>query len=102
MIQSPSPNGANGRDGRGRFAAGNGGGPGNPYATAVGRLRTALLVAVTEKDLTAVARALIEKAKGGDVAAIRELFDRVLGRPIEADLLERLEALERAIPGRAE
>jgi hypothetical protein len=51
--------------------------------------------AVTAKDIEAVARALVEKAKAGDVPAIRELLDRILGRPVEADLLERLEALER-------
>lgn len=98
MVNPPSPNGSNGRGNRGRFALGNKGGPGNPYASAVGKLRAALLRAVSEKDLAAVARALVDKAKAGDLAAIRELLDRILGRPIEADLLERLEALERAVP----
>lgn len=83
-----------GRDGRGRFAPGNPGGPGNPHASQVGALRAALLAAVTPEDLTAIVGKLVELAKGGDVRAIREVLDRTLGRPIEADLLERLAHLE--------
>jgi hypothetical protein len=47
--------------------------------------------------MAAIARKLIDMAKGGDVAAIRELLTRTLGRPIEADLIERLERLEAAL-----
>jgi len=91
----PSPNGANGRRGAGgRFGPGNPGGPGNPHAAHVGRLRSALLSAVRPEDLDAIARRLVELAKAGEMPAIRELFDRTLGRPTEADLIERLEALE--------
>ena len=93
-MASPSPNGSNGRDARGRFAAGNAGGPGNPHAHHVGQLRSPLLAAVTEKDMRAIAAKLVTLAKGGDVRAIRELFDRTLGRSQEADLVERIERLE--------
>ncbi len=93
-MPSPRPNGANGRDAGGRFAAGNAGGPGNPHAKHVGKLRSALLAAVTEKDMRAIAAKLVTLAKGGDVRAIRELFDRVLGKSQEADLVERIERLE--------
>jgi len=41
--------------------------------------------------------ALVGKAKKGDVVAARVLFDRVLGKPIEADLMARIEALEEQI-----
>jgi ribosomal protein L17 len=78
---------------------GNPGGPGNPHAEQVGRLRSALLNAVTEEDIRQVVSALIGKAKSGDVHAARILFDRVLGKPIEADLLSRIEALERQTGG---
>ena len=77
-----------------RFACGNIGGPGNPHAKQVGALRAALLAAVSTDDLTAIVGKLVELAKGGDVRAIREVLDRTLGRPVEADLLERLEHLE--------
>jgi len=53
-----------------------------------------LLDAVTEDDLRDVIKALVKKAKDGDVAATRILFDRCLGPPIAADILERIEALE--------
>jgi hypothetical protein len=96
---TPSPNGDNGRDEQGRFTAGNNGGPGNPHAAQVGRLRTALLNAVTEDDMREVVLALVGKAKTGDVVAARVLFDRVLGKPIEADLIARIEALEEHVGG---
>jgi hypothetical protein len=76
-----------GRDASGRFAPGNPGGPGaiaherNKRARA---LRQALHDAVTREDMAAVARALIDKAKAGDVAAARELLDRIIGRPLPA------------------
>ncbi|MFG0313127.1 MAG: hypothetical protein ACF8LL_02920 [Phycisphaerales bacterium] len=94
MPDEPSTNGANGRDTRGRFAKGNAGGPGNPLAGRVARLRSALIAAVTDEDMEAVARKLVSMAKEGDVAAIRELLSRTLGKPHEADLLERIESLE--------
>src|SRR5205085_4146516 len=40
---APSPNGGNGHDSQGRFAKGNKGGPGNPFARRVGRLRSLLV-----------------------------------------------------------
>lgn len=92
MIQSPSPNG---RNGDGRFAKGNPGGPGNPQAKAVARLRSAMLEAIGPEDIAAVARQLVALAKSGNVQAAREVLDRCLGRPLEADILERLDALER-------
>lgn len=94
MTDTPSPNGDNGRDTRGRFASGNSGGPGNPHAKHIGRLRSALLSAVTENDMQAVISKLVEMAKAGNVSAIREVFNRTLGKPIEADLIERIEQLE--------
>ena len=93
-MTTPSPNG---RDGRGRFATGWRGGPGNPYAAAVGAWRRALTATLTVDDMTAVYRALIDAAKRGEPWAVRELLDRTLGRPVEADLIERLESLESAM-----
>lgn len=84
----------------GRFLPGNPGGRGNPFAKRVAVLRSALLEAVTPEDIAAVVRALIDKAKSGDVAAIRELIDRCIGKPQETDLFERLEALEASLPQR--
>jgi len=83
----------------GRFLPGNGGGPGNPHAARVAELRSALLGAVTPGDLAAIARSLVQAARSGDVAAAKLVFERVLGRPLEADILDRLEALEQALEG---
>ena len=50
--------------------------------------------AVTAEDMRAVALKLVEMAKEGHVQAIRELIDRCVGKPHEADLIERIEQLE--------
>jgi len=85
MIHSDA-NGANGadvRDGAGRFVAGNPGGPGNPIAKATASWRRALAEAVTADDLGAVLAALVEQAKAGEPWAVRELLNRCLGKPSE-------------------
>lgn len=99
MTDSPSPNG---RDGQGRFATGWKGGTGNPHAAQVGRLRAAMLEAVTPEDIAEIVARLVELAKEGDVRAIKEVFDRTLGKPQEADFIERLEAIEATVAERAQ
>lgn len=84
MAKSPSTNGANGRDTKGRFAAGNSGGPGNPHARQVARIRSQLLSMVSEDDLREVLQALIQRARTGDVAAVHELLNRLVGKPATA------------------
>jgi len=79
-MPTPSPNGSNGRDSAGKFLPGNGGGPGNPHAGRVAKLRSALMKAVSEKDVRDVAKALVTAAKDGDVQAAKLLFDRVIGK----------------------
>jgi len=88
-----------GRDGQGRFAAGNRLGSGNPLAGRAAKIRAALLDKMDADTTSAVCDALIGQAKGGDLAAIRELLDRTAGKPTQADLLDRLEALEAALLG---
>jgi hypothetical protein len=70
-----------GRDAQGRFTAGNGGGPGNPFARRVAQLRAVLLETVTDEEMRIVAGQLMVKAKFGDLAAIKLLFQYVLGKP---------------------
>ena len=52
---------------------------------------------VTPADLRDVVAALLTAAKGGDVAAARELMQRLLGPPEAIDLTARLDALEQQI-----
>jgi hypothetical protein len=40
-----------------------------------------MLDAVSDDDVRAVTAKLVEKAKSGDLGAIRELLDRVVGKP---------------------
>ncbi|MEE8154364.1 MAG: hypothetical protein V3T53_05335, partial [Phycisphaerales bacterium] len=70
MVQ-PSTKGSNGRDEHGRFLPGHPGGPGNPHAKQTGKLRSAMLQAVTEKDMCDVVMKLVELAKSGNVPAAK-------------------------------
>jgi hypothetical protein len=106
----PTPS-TNGRTPRGQFAKGNLGGPGNPYAKRVAWLRQALLDAVSADDIRAIVMILVARAKDGDMAAIRELLDRLIGKasPPQDDSIEleplqslsddQLEAVARTILG---
>jgi hypothetical protein len=75
--------GDNGRDPRGRFTAGNPGGPGNPFARQVAALRSALVRRVTEEDIEQIAAAVVTQAKMGNLAATKLLFRYGLGKPAE-------------------
>lgn len=83
MNRSPSTNGSNGRDDRGRFTIGNAGGPGNPHASRVAQLRSILFDAVTADDLTQIASKLAEQAKEGDPRACQLLLSYLLGKPAQ-------------------
>lgn len=66
----------------GKFAKGTAPGPGNPHAKQTAAIREALFKALTPKELGAVVKALISAAKSGDIAAIKELLDRTLGKAV--------------------
>ena len=93
----PSSAVSNGRGSNGQFAPGNKISKGNPFAKRVNEIRSELIGSLTTEDVKEVAQALIEKAKGGDIPAVRELFDRTIGKPQEADLIERVEQLEQQL-----
>lgn len=81
--KEPEKKPTNGRDARGRFTPGNGGGPGNPFARQVAKLRAALVQRVSEEDMVQIAEQLIARAKLGNLAAIKLLFQYVLGKPAD-------------------
>jgi hypothetical protein len=87
-LPPPSPSTASekakGRENNGRFATGNTGGPGNPFARQVAALRKALINTVTEKDIADIIRRLIASAVSGDVAAARLVLSYAIGKPTPA------------------
>lgn len=80
----------------GRFAAGNQAARGHakPHAAQVSKLRRALLTEVKGTDVRAIIRKLIDMAQQGDLSAAREVFERTLGKPLPADIEERMAQLE--------
>jgi hypothetical protein len=105
---APSPNGDNGppappesepppkapkpgRTADGKFAPGNSGGPGNPFARQVASFRQALYEAVTRDMLKDLATRLWGMALGGNVAAARLLLQYLVGKPQDPPNPDRLE-----------
>ncbi len=68
--------------------------PGNSFARKVAALRRAFVDAIKPEDLAAIARTLIEKARGGDVAAARFLASYSIGKPAQSPDPDRLDAQE--------
>lgn len=88
MEDQPIAPFADGRDPTtGRFLPGNPGGNGNPHSRKTAQLREAMLSTVTENDVREIVGRLIDKAKAGDVDAVRELFNRLFGKSDAKHLL---------------
>jgi hypothetical protein len=96
VAKTPFQNGKNRDPKTGRFLPGNkvAVGHGGGLAKQVQRLRVAMVAAVTVEDLKRVVSALLKKAAKGDVHAARVVLAYTLGKPVEADIYERLAALE--------
>jgi hypothetical protein len=92
---NPDPTGketnTTGRQSNGRFAKGNRGGPGNPFARQVAAFRACLINSVTEDDMKAIVYKLVDRARFGNLQAIKLLFTYLLGTPkpvVEPDELD--------------
>src|SRR5438067_7460458 len=72
------------REHDGRFAAGNRGGPGNPFARRVAELRSIMLGCITDDDFRELTYQLLERAKAGELPALKLLYAYVLGKPAPA------------------
>ncbi len=70
-----------GRNANGQFGKHNKFAAGNPRNATSQQLRAILIKACTKEDMEEIARVLISEAKRGNLVAIRELLDRVLGKP---------------------
>src|SRR5438046_9965777 len=82
---------SNGRDAQGRFAPGNPGGPGNPFARHVAALRKAFFAAVSEEDLQRICQRLVAQAILGDIPSAKLVLGYVLGKipePVNPDTLD--------------
>jgi hypothetical protein len=96
-MDTPSPNGGNGRNRRGRFLPGHQGGPGNPFARRSAAIHTAFLEAISPQDIRAIVRTLVAKATAGDLVAAKLILLWGIGRPAEPvfpDAIARLAAAE--------
>lgn len=74
--------GSSGRDQHGRFAPGNPGGPGGSRNRA-NELRQAAVNAITSEHIEALIRKATRMGLEGNVGAMRLVFERTSGKPIE-------------------
>ena len=88
--KATKPATASGHDARGRFTKGNPGGPGNPFARYVAKLRASMICSVTAQEIIRMADVLKAKALTGDLVAIKLFFQYVLGKPAETVDPDRL------------
>jgi hypothetical protein len=81
---TPAKRSTKGHAADGKFIAGNPGGPGNPHARHCARMLALLRTCISDEDMIAIIRALVEKAKKHDTSAAKILFSYVIGKPAEA------------------
>src|SRR5947208_14428387 len=65
----------------GRFAKDNPGGPGNPHARHCARMLALLRTSISDEEMVAIIRMLVDKARGGDGSAAKLLLSYKLGKP---------------------
>jgi hypothetical protein len=70
------------REDNGRFAKGNPGGPGNPFAREVAAMRRAFMNRVSARDLEDIADKMVALAKDGNVQAAKFIFSYMIGKPL--------------------
>ena len=90
---TPAPTANGGKDVRGRFSPGNKLGRGSPLAGRAAKIRALLLQKLTDAETNRIGDRLLAMAQGGNLAALRELLDRTIGKPTQFEVLERLDAL---------
>ena len=87
---NPNP----GRDARGRFAPGNPGGPGNPFARQVAALRQAFVRAVPPERIERIASKMADLADAGDVQAAKLVMAYAIGKPQPAPEPDKMDVDE--------
>jgi len=71
----------NGRNSSGQFEKGNSFGTGRR----VSELRKAFVETITPEDVQAIVKAIVERAKGGDVKAVQIVLPYLIGQPLKQD-----------------
>jgi hypothetical protein len=80
------------RDAQGRFAKGNRLSTGNPHARHCARMLEMFRNAITDDEMFQLCRLLFEKARGGDLGALKMIWQYKIGKPTAApnpDMIER-------------
>lgn len=67
----------------GKFAKGNKIGKGNPYMSRVAHIRSIIYDQVKDEDIIELIQKLITMGKGGNLKAIEEILNRVIGKSKE-------------------
>jgi hypothetical protein len=92
-TKKPSSNG-DARDGQGKFAKGNAGGPGNPFARQTAALRSAILRFMTPEKIEELVKVMFEQALQGDMRAAKLILSYSVGQPRPAVDPDRLDVDE--------
>ena len=71
------------RDDKGRFATGNGGGPGRPKREREVEYYRIMQTACSKADWAAIVDKAVKQARGGDSVARKFLADYLIGPPVE-------------------
>jgi hypothetical protein len=79
------------RDSQGRFTEHNAGGPGNPHARHCARMLEMFRNSITDEEMYALCRVLFERASGGDMAALKMVWQYKLGKPLPAPHPDRID-----------
>lgn len=67
------------------------------HASRVRMLREAIVVAIKPAEMVILLQQLMGMAQEGDLAAAKLVFDYTVGKPVEADLLARIDQLEAVV-----
>src|SRR6267154_1609148 len=82
-LTEPGPT-PNDRTPDGRFAKNNPGGPGNPHARHCARMLALLRASITDEEMVAIFRTLVEMGRDKDVSAAKLVLSYKLGKPAPA------------------
>jgi hypothetical protein len=80
------------RDSQGRYLKNNAGGPGNPHARYCARMLEMFRNSITDEEMYGLCRVLFERASGGDMGALKMIWQYKLGKPLPApnpDMIDR-------------